>query len=64
MGRRVGRWTKYDESGEILVRVQYNRGEEEVKYNGKRTLTRAEEAADPDEYYQNRRAEAEYPEDE
>lgn len=64
MGRRVGRWTKYDESGEILVRVQYNRGEEEVKYNGKRTLTRAEEAADPDEYYQNRRTEAEYPEEE
>lgn len=64
MGRRIGHWTKYDENGEILVRVQYNRAEEEVKYNGKRTLTRAEEAADPDEYYQNRRTETEYPEEE
>ncbi|MDE5703339.1 MAG: hypothetical protein K2H70_00790, partial [Bacteroidales bacterium] len=54
LGRRVGRWTKYDEKGDIIVRVQYNREEEEVKYNGKRTLTRSEEAEDPDEYYRNR----------
>lgn len=54
MGRRIGHWTKYDENGDILVRVQYNRDEEEVKYNGKRTLTRSEEAEDPDEYYRNR----------
>ncbi len=54
MGRRVGRWTKYDENGEMIVRVHYNREEEEVKYNGKRTLTRAEESEDPDAYYNNR----------
>lgn len=58
MGRRVGHWTKYDENGDILVRVQYNGEEEEVKYNGKRTLTRSEEAEDPDEYYQLRRGSA------
>jgi antitoxin component YwqK of YwqJK toxin-antitoxin module len=38
MGKRTGVWTKYDESGTPIVRVKYDKNEEESHYNGKKTL--------------------------
>jgi antitoxin component YwqK of YwqJK toxin-antitoxin module len=38
MGKRVGTWTTYDENGVPIVRIKYDRNEEEDRYNGKRTL--------------------------
>ncbi|MDR2557075.1 MAG: hypothetical protein LBC49_05100 [Bacteroidales bacterium] len=38
MGKRVGTWTTYDESGTPIVRIKYDKNEEEVRYNGRKTL--------------------------
>lgn len=43
MGRMVGTLSKYDEMGNLIVKVAYNSKEEEVKYNGKRTLDKEDE---------------------
>ena len=42
MGKRVGTWTTYDESGTPEVRIKYDRDEEEESYNGRKTLHKDE----------------------
>ena len=43
LGKRIGTWIRYDSDGQPSVRVRYDEIEEEIRYNGKRTLTKEEE---------------------
>ena len=43
LGKRIGAWIRYDSDGQPSVRVRYDENEEEIRYNGKRTLTKEEE---------------------
>ncbi len=38
MGKRVGTWTKFDETGTPIVRIKHDKNEEEDRYNGVRTI--------------------------
>ncbi|MDR1974126.1 MAG: hypothetical protein LBQ31_05570 [Bacteroidales bacterium] len=38
MGKRVGTWTTYDETGTPIVRIKYDKDEEEERYNNRKTL--------------------------
>lgn len=43
MGSKVGTWIHYDKEGNPEMRVKYDQNEEEIRYNGKRTLSKQEE---------------------
>ncbi|MCM1042346.1 MAG: hypothetical protein NC396_07990 [Bacteroides sp.] len=43
MGSKTGTWIYYDRDGNPEMRVKYDQNEEEVRYNGKRTLSKKEE---------------------
>ena len=43
MGSKVGTWVTYDREGYPEMRVEYGQNEEEIRYNGKRTLPKEEE---------------------
>lgn len=44
-GKRIGTWIKYDKEGLPELRIRYDQNEEEIRYNGKRTLSKEEEKA-------------------
>lgn len=43
LGSRVGTWIHYDKDGNPEMRVRYGENEEEIRYNGKKTLSKQEE---------------------